>query len=881
MSNISESQKWKGMRWQVTFSFFFSWFCHSVCSQLHYSISEEMRKDSVVGNIAADLGLDIKQLSFRRPHVVSQMSEKYFSIDLENGDLFVKNRIDRETLCGKEDTCLLVFDAVVENPLNVFRVNIQINDINDNPPRFFHDNINLEIIEFSLPGTKYVLQNAEDPDIGNNSVQTYRLSDNPYFTLNEKTRTDGSKFPELVLEKPLDRETQNVHELILTALDGGSPIRSGTVSIKVMVIDANDNFPIFTQEVYKVSISENTPVNSIILHVNATDQDAGINAEIIYSLSETSGNKAQTTLFTIHPTNGDIKTTNVLDYEASKNYEMSIQAKDGGGLVAHSKVLIEIIDENDNPPDLFITSLSTPVSEDVLPGTVIALIQVHDKDAGKNGEIDCQIVENVPFEMFSSDNFYRIVTTSTLDREKLSSYNITILAADRGSPPLSMKKVIHLDISDVNDNPPVFMKPSFDVYVPENNLPGVSIYKVHASDLDTGDNAKIIYSICSPIIEEFPESSFLSINIETGVLYAQRSFDYEQYKEFVIHITAKDNGSPSLSSNTTLIIHIVDQNDNAPRILYPSTETGSSAVFEMVPLAAEHGSLITKVVAVDADAGHNAWLSYHLIQISESSPFTIGQHTGEIRTLRTFQEKDVFKHKVVVMVKDNGDPSLSASVTISLIVADNFQQMLPKINIQYTNEESKSNLEMYLVIALVIISLFFVLTIMLAFISKCKELKSTPYFGSLSTNLYSQVDPRMLSQYNNGTLPLPYSYNVCVALDSCENDFTFVKPNQNVPVDNLIDADDSGHGYESVTDNVVTNNPTQVSLYLYEKCLDSNIDIVQFNCLLQKSVSDYLFYALHESMIQRAISSETEENELRKCCKFGMICPPVIICVHR
>ncbi|XP_063304059.1 protocadherin gamma-B2-like isoform X5 [Pelobates fuscus] len=796
-----DSQKHKGIRWQVIFSFLFSWLCHSVSAQLHYSIDEEMRKNSVIANIAKDLGLDIKQLSFRRFHIVSRVSDKYFSVNLQTGNLHVKDRIDRETLCGVIAPCILTFDAVVDNPLTVFPVTIEIQDINDNSPVYFHDIITLEMIELTSPGTHFILQNAEDPDIGINSVQTYKLSDNQHFILSEKFRTDDSTFPELVLEKPLDRETQSIHELILTALDGGNPIRSGTVSIKVIVTDANDNFPVFTEKIYKVSVSENIPISFMLLQVTATDQDEGSNAQVTYSLGKTSGNVLSAGMFKINATNGEITTNQKLDFEVARYYEMSIQAKDGGGLVAHSKVLIYIIDENDNAPEISITSLTSPIPEDSAPGTRIALIEVHDQDSGENGNVDCQIIgnANAPFQLIlSSSKYYKIVTTNTMDREKVSCYNITILATDRGSPPLSIRQEIRLDISDVNDNPPLFTNTAHVAYVPENNLPGASIYSIQASDLDSGENAKIIYSILSIHTEDIPVSSYLSINIETGVLYAQRSFDYEQHKEFQLQVTAKDNGSPSLSSNTTLLIRIIDQNDNAPRILYPSSGSIDSVSFEMVPLASKEGTLITKVVAVDADSGHNAWLSYHFMQVSEPSPFSISQHTGEIRTVRMFEQKDVLKYKVIVLVKDNGVPSLSATVTLSFIFADSVQQVVPKLTNQLSDEDSSTNLQMYLVIALALISFLFILSVMIVIISKCKESKSSPAFGSFSTNLYSQVDPKMMSQYNNGTLPFPYSYNVCVALDSSESDFTFIKPKQDVPTDNLIDADDSGLGNEDL-----------------------------------------------------------------------------------
>ncbi|XP_075712346.1 protocadherin gamma-B1-like isoform X9 [Rhinoderma darwinii] len=792
------TQEYKGFRWQVI-SILFSWLCHSVSGQIHYSIVEEMRKDSVIANIADDLGLDIKQLSSRKLRIVSRVSEKYFYINLDNGNLYIKDRIDRETLCNRVGSCYLTFDAVVENPFSIVKIKVEIHDINDNSPAFFSDIFMLETIELTSAGTRFALQTAEDPDTGSNSVQTYKLSDNQYFTLSEDSNPDGSTFLELVLERPLDRETQSLHELILTAMDGGNPMRSGTALIRIIVTDANDNFPIFTQSVYKVSVNENTPVNTTIITVNSTDKDEAVNAQIIYSFSKTSGNVHHTGTFSIHPVTGEIKINDKLDFELMDNYELSVQAKDGGGLLTHCKVLIEVIDENDNAPEISITSLSTPIPEDSAVGTMIALIEVHDKDSGKNGEVDCKLFEEIPFNLvLSSDNYYRIVTTSSVDREKVSSYNITVLATDRGSPPLSSRRTITLEISDVNDNPPLFIRNTYVAYVPENNLPGSSIYSIQASDPDTGVNAKIFYSISTSNTEDLPATSYLSINIETGVLYAQRSFDYEQHKEFIIEINARDNGSPSLSSNATLLIHIVDQNDNAPKILYPSAESGGMNAFEMVPFDSEQGSLITKVVAIDPDSGHNAWLSYHFLQLSEPSYFVITQHTGEIRTSRIFQEKDVLNHKIVVMVKDNGDPSLSSTVTLNLLIANNFQQVVPRFNEQVTEENPQSNLQLYLIITLGLISLLFIITVMLVIISKCKKSDPVPMFSNLSSNLYPQVDPRILSQYGNGTLTFPYSYNVCVGFDASESDFSYMNPKQDVPVENLIDADDSGLGNESV-----------------------------------------------------------------------------------
>nr|DBA30664.1 TPA: hypothetical protein GDO54_006619 [Pyxicephalus adspersus] len=788
----------KGIRWQVTF--LFSWLCHSVSGQIHYSIVEEMRKGSVVGNLAKDLGMNIKDLSARKIHIVSDVSEKYFHINPKNGDLYIADKIDRETLCGAAAECALTFDAVAENPLNIFSVKIAIQDINDNPPRFIQDKYVLQMSEHTLPGAKFNLKNAIDLDIGINGLKGYRLSANQHFVLSHQT--DGIAFPELVLEKPLDREAQSSYELILTAVDGGIPAQTGTTLIQISVTDINDNTPTFTQNIYKVQIKESMPLNSTVLQVSANDADEGVNGQITYSFNTILNHILES--FTINPSNGEIKTKEHLDYEVTKNYEFTVEAKDGGGLVSNAKVLIDILDENDNVPDISITSLSSPVPEDTEPGTVVSLIAVRDKDSGPNGEVQCQVIGDAPFQLISSaSNFYKIVTKSSLDREQTSSYNITIQASDKGSPPLFSEKMIQVDLSDVNDNAPVFEKWTYDVYVPENNLPGVSIFSIQAKDIDSLENAKLTYSVVSNTDGKDPSSLHVSINPVTGVIYAQKSFDYEQNREFIVQVVAKDSGSPPMNASTTLRIHVVDQNDNPPVILYPATMDGP--IFEMVPWSSEQGSLISKVVAVDADSGHNAWLSYFL-QSSESSVFTIDQHTGEIRTSHVFQERDVLKHKVTVIVKDNGFPPLSASATLNLVVGDSFQQVIPKISSQSNKLDSGSNLQIYLVVALALISFLFLLTVIFAIISKYRESKYASSFGSVNANLYPTIDPRFISQFKSGTLQLPYSYDVCVTLDSRKNDFAYLRPQSNVPVDHLIDADDSGLGNESSKDSLLAEN---------------------------------------------------------------------------
>ncbi|KAM8971906.1 protocadherin Fat 4-like [Pelodytes ibericus] len=790
--------------------------------QIQYSILEEMKQGSLVGNVAKDLGLDAKELPIRKLKIASHTKKHYFNISLENGNLYVIDRVDREAICEMEDPCILNLETLSENPVSVFHVKIEIQDINDNPPHFSRNVFNVTISESALPGTHFVLENARDADLGSNSLQGYSLTPNNHFKLGEKVSTDGFKYPELVLEKNLDREKKSSYEFILTAFDGGQPMKTGTALIKIMVQDINDNFPAFSQDIYRISLDENAPVGFVVLHLNATDEDDGANAQITYTFSHIPKNAKDA--FSLDPQSGIIRTIGSLDFEDKQTYEMTVEAKDGGGLVTHCRVLIQIIDINDNAPEIVVASLSTPIPEDSLPGTLIALIHVSDLDSGKNGDVTCETTDSLLFKLIpSSNDYYQLVTASLIDRETTAVYNITLLAKDEGSPPILTKKVIQLMIADVNDNLPIFDKLSYIAYVSENNMPGTSIYSVHASDIDAGENAQMLYSILNSIIEDIPISSYISINSVTGVLYAQRSFDYEQLREFQFQVMAKDKGTPPLSNNITVRICIIDKNDNAPKILYPSPDTEGTSIFEFIPLSSEKGYLVTKVIAVDADSGHNGWLSYYLLEVSDSSFFIIGQQTGEIRIVRDLQDTDSLRHKVVVMVKDNGVPSLSATVTLSLVVAENFQQVLPEIVKQPSKFDTSSNATFYLVIAITLISLLFIVTVIVTVIAKCRKSATPTTFGSLSRPWYPQLSLKYPSQFSDGSLPFPYSYDVCVTLDSTQNEIAYLKPVQNVPTDNLIDTSDSANGNESSGDRFPSASLTQLQYSILEEIKQGSV----------------------------------------------------------
>ncbi|XP_034149342.1 protocadherin gamma-A11-like [Esox lucius] len=623
------------------------WLMGTSNGDVSYSIPEEIKRGYIIGNLFKDLDLNFNRISIRKARLDMDGSEqRYCDINLDTGDLIVAETIDREELCGPRVSCTLKYELVLENPLELHRVNVQIQDINDNPPRFPNARIDLEINESADKGARYPLDEPHDSDIGLNAVQSYSLERNDYFILDIQTSPDGGKYGELVLEKELDREQQQEVTLLLTAFDGGTPQRSGTVVIHVTVLDANDNKPVFSQNVYKVSLPENSPKGTVVVAVSASDLDEGANGAVTYEFSRIS-DKA-TKLLSIDKTTGEIKVQGLIDYEEYKEYEVRVQAKDGSGLAGNAKVMIYITDVNDNAPVISIKSFNDPITENVLPGTEVGIINVQDKDSEGNRQVRCSIQQNVPFKLNPSiKNYYSLVTTSELDREIISDYNITITATDEGSPPLSSSKTIHLSVSDVNDNPPVFEEQSYSAYVTENNKPGSSMCSVTARDPDWRQNGTVVYSLLPSEVNGVPVSSFLSINGDTGVIHAVRAFDYEQFRSFKVHLVARDNGSPPLSSNVTVSVFITDENDNSPQILYPAP-AGNSLMTEMVPKAALAGSLVSKVIAVDADSGQNAWLSYQIVKSTDPGLFTIGLHSGEIRAQRDITESDSMKQNLVI-----------------------------------------------------------------------------------------------------------------------------------------------------------------------------------------------------------------------------------------
>ncbi|XP_067852671.1 protocadherin-10-like [Heptranchias perlo] len=758
-----------------------------VSGQIRYSIPEEVEHGTIVGNIFEDLRLNVWELSARKFRVVSDDRKQYMEVNLENGILFVNERIDRELICRQSSTCYVSFEVALDNPLEMHRVAVEIVDINDNSPQFSKDEFSLQVSELIAPGARFPLESAHDPDVGTNTISTYQISPNEHFGLKVQTRKDGSKSAELLLEKSLDREQESTFHLGLQAIDGGIPQRSGTARIIITIVDINDNAPLFGHEIYRAVVAENAAKGTLVTKVNAVDLDEGMNAELTYSFT-THVSHMICELFELNPVTGEIRVQGILDFEESSVYELDVQAVDSAlsALAGHAKVMVELTDVNDNFPEIEVTSVSSTVPEDAVAGTVIAVISVTDSDSGENGQVQCQIPGDVPFKLQkSSMNKYKLVTSDILDRETAPRYNISISAWDGGSPPLSTSKTILVSLTDINDNAPQFTQSTYNVYVMENNTPGASIFAVTALDSDWDQNCDVIYSILDDQRLEGAWSAYVTINSKNGNIYALRSFDYEQLKHFQIKVQAQDAGALALSSTVIVNVIILDQNDNAPVIVSPLMWNSSASV-EIVTQSMYPGYLVTKVIANDADSGQNARLSYQLLEATDPRLFTVGRFSGEIRTTRSIRDQDIVTERLVLCVKDNGQPSLSSMATICFSLVPNVTKKSSERSDETRQSEYFSDLNPYLIIVLGSTSFLFLVIIIFLVILKYKQDRnivdeySSPvccFRRRDSNNAFSQSPaPNQPLNYYGPVQSEGYRYTVCLSPESSKSDFLFLKP---------------------------------------------------------------------------------------------------------
>ncbi|XP_041929646.1 protocadherin 2 gamma 28 isoform X45 [Alosa sapidissima] len=607
------------------------------------------------------------------------------------------------------------------------------------------------------------------------------------------------------MSKALDREKQETHKLVLTAVDGGSPVRTGTVQITVKVLDTNDNAPQFDKQSYDISILENVTSGTIVIGLKATDLDEGPNGEIQYFFGDQTP-ETILDIFNLNSETGLMTLKRKLDYESTSLYSIDLVAKDKGSpeMRGHSSIQISVVDVNDNAPDIVLKSLSSSMPENSPVGTVVGLISARDLDSSDNGKVSLRVLGDVPFTLKQSfENHYELVTSSLLDREKHIEYKVEISATDSGSPPLTTQKSFVFSIQDVNDNPPAFTQPIYTVYLEENSAAGKIVTSVSAVDPDTGENAKVSYSVLDTKVNDVPISSYVYINSDNGSIYSMHSFDYENLKAFHIQVQASDNGSPSLSSNVTVHVFIVDQNDNAPTVIYPSGPMGSLS-HQKIPRSAKSGHLVTKVTAVDADSGHNAWMSYKLAEATDESLFSVNVYTGEVRTRRAVSEEDDSAQTLLVEIRDNGVPAQSATATVSILFEDGIHE--PVLDLRQKDPEpikKNGRIAFYLILSLASVSVLSLVTCLILVVkcarsarrssTCCMRRMDSDDFRARNLQLQLNTDGpiKYVEVLGGDMLSHSQSFRSCLSPLSEFSDFTLVKPSSTLDFKDMISVLDA------------------------------------------------------------------------------------------
>lgn len=673
---------------------------------IRYHTNEEDTAGTVIGNLAKDMSLSQYLSSKTSFRMMKQFNDSFIRVRESDGELAVAERIDRERICRHAPQCLITFDVVnfSKDRYKLIHVEVEVRDINDNSPEFVSRESIVEISENAAVGSRVPLDPAFDADVGSNYIQSYQISVNSHFTIDVLQRADGVKYAELVLMKELDRETQSSYSVELVATDGGYPHRSGSTKITIRVTDFNDNSPLFDQNSFSVRLPEDAPVGTVILTLNAVDPDEGLNGEVVYGFGKQVSHEIRE-LFQVDNKSGRLTLKSPVDFEDKRTYELDVQATDLGSNPVPSvcKIIIHVTDVNDNAPEISITpmtSVSTGVahiSEAADKDSLVALISTLDRDSGVNSQVHCTLYGHDHFKLRQAhEDSYMIVTAALLDRERISEYNLTVMAEDFGSPPLRKISQFTIRLTDENDNAPHFAKTVYEVSVVENNAPGAYITTVEASDADLGINGKITYRLVESMIMGSPVNTFVSLNSVSGSIYALRSFNYEVMKHLDVHIQASDGGLPQLQSTAVVRLKIVDQNDNQPSIIEPPLYKGSAEVF--LPRDAPAGYVVTHIKAADADEGTNAQLSYKITEGGHLG-FSINKETGKLHVSRqlTYDVND--NVKVTVSVSDNGAPALTSTAIIHLSFVEGTLPSVPS----FAPNDSEEVFEWDMSIAIIIV----------------------------------------------------------------------------------------------------------------------------------------------------------------------------------
>ncbi len=646
---------------------------------LQYDLLEELPAETIVGDLQEDLGLDsqydqddLDSMRFSISDTTRDENFKYFSVDTIGGLLKTTNRIDREVICQRLTECFVNFNVLISPAkyFQVVKVNVQILDKNDNQPTFTTNVHYISTIETTLPGTAFPLPVAIDLDTGQNTIQRYKLyGEKSNFQLKLTDNKDGFiEDIQLLLLHTLDREEQDSYTMTVVASDGGLPAQSGTMTVIVSVLDANDNSPAFENETYELNLQENTPENTVIIKLRASDPDMGKNGEIIYGFDDDTLQKYNR-VFGIDSKTGDVFLRKALDYEEKDLYYLNVMAHDQGSnsLADFTRVTIRVQDMNDNEPKISLNFLASEgpyaqVLENSEVGTFVAHVKVSDPDGGPFGEVECSM-QSPYFDLEKiTDNAkeYKIVTRVVFDREVRGKYSASLSCTDKGEPPRQNTKEIAIRIIDENDHYPKFGQKMYTARMLENNEIGAFISRVNATDGDSDGNSVIKYELLEEV-----DNDIVAIDQIYGTISAKIQFDYESRQEYTFLVTATDQGTPARTATATLQLGILDTNDEPPKFSQSSYEF---KIYENRPASTKIG----QVTASDVDSFPFNDVTYILDPRNnpDRDLFTINSMTGVITSTREFDRELTSKYNVKVIAHNDGYEGLSSTVNVAIKIND-------------------------------------------------------------------------------------------------------------------------------------------------------------------------------------------------------------------
>lgn len=638
----------------------------AVDTRVTLEIKESQPNGTLVGRIPTKPGFTYR---FNEP-------PKEFIMNPSTGAIKTNAVLDREGLHNDR------YDLVVlsSQPTYPIEVRILVVDINDNPPEFPEPSIAVLFSESAVAGTRLLLDAATDKDSGINGVSDdYRIiagnKDDKFRLIVTANPTGETSYLHLETTGKLDRESQGLYLLNITACDGGNPPKFGYLQVNVTILDVNDNPPIFDHSDYIVSLNESVPPGTPVLQVMATDNDLGDNAKITYYLADTERQ------FTVDPETGVISTTEILECpqqncpqttkSCPKSCVFTVFARDHGSPRQDGRtyVTVNLVDANDHDPVIKFryfpsTALFATVDENAGNGSVVAAVSVVDLDEGLNGETTVRIVSGNELNHFRLDytpSFDIVRVNGVLDREEISKYNLTVVATDKGTPPRTATAFLIIHVNDVNDHEPVFEKSEYSAILSELAPPGTYVAGITATDEDSGVNAQIFYAFVSG-----NDHQWFTINTASGLITTHAVLDREIQGTVELNISARDGGPNPKWAYTQLKVTILDENDESPE--FSQSKFNVSLSENGAP-----GTLVAMLTAADHDQGTNGSVAYSLHSSTlqrYGNAFILDSVTGQLTTRRKLDREEISQYEILIVAKDQGLPPQSSTATVYLNVLD-------------------------------------------------------------------------------------------------------------------------------------------------------------------------------------------------------------------